>query len=1521
MAEPPFRALLIGVPSYKDERITDLPFIRDDLAELEAALAGAGYAVEVHDTEQTGRDEIESAVEIFFQEALPGQTLLLFLSGHGIHHDDMDYLVPRGALTRVHDFPGKCVAIDFGPYAERSLAGDVAVFVDACREGIDLREKSVGNVLRWSETRVRRVGNRHYCHVYACSKGEFARYASTGNSTFSLFSRALSTLVADETGPSTLGALQERLQAGLDALTSQHECQRQQVRVRTETGLDDFVLFERPEPAAPAPGESPWTALAREHPAWQQAGDGPGIDLLREATTALVDQLSTGSAADERLLAEDPWSATGFAERMTERVSWLLSKVLNPQKLQLSPAEAALLVALPFLHTAHRNRVARRALSVRPTDLGRASDPSPERAAFERYCAGHSRLVRRARRAAGTGDAAGAAGIAWWLFHHWLMRQPLGGDDRVLAELTASPAACRDGWPGADGTLAAEVFDRSGLPALLAALRSSPDLAADRPVRQLAGASPYEQGVRDEMVAVLLTVAQRMAIDPLTLGDVVVDHVGISYSVDLPGLHRTLSRAVWDPLGRTRVLRAVCGHPAVGLALQQQAAGLDALLGAVDVLAGTRPQLAPLVDLPVHATADQVSAAQTPEGKRVYESTDLRFRLADDRIQELLMGEELYGDPALAVRELYQNALDACRYRDARTAYLRATGRYPYGANWQGRIAFTQGEEGGRPYIECTDNGIGMGERELREVFSHAGMRFADLPEYAEELAAWRAENIDMHPNSRFGIGVLSYFMIADDITVTTCRLDRDGLPGRRLRVDIAGPGALFHIQDLGRGHDAGTTVRLYVRDPDHAPSCTDLLRRLLWVSDFHVTATDLGSGPGKAPLTWRPGELSEVAPLGAEDPHADGAVREPGARVARTTLDSMWWCSTTGAVLADGLWSGTALFGAVVNLTGRYAPQLTVDRKRCLSYDEAHVRQLLRSEIPALLQAGGAVLTPNWLTDLALTNGFDLADEVLARAVATDHRPWGTHKYQGTVGAVGCFAADTALFEPRSSAPWPLPDVDNAEMPEHVVEWRVLAWAKAGAYPGVRVTAPDSVPLARPIDSVLLHRSVPRSASDLSDPLRIAGWLRPAGVTKVGHVLQVADRLGLRPGEVVERLAQLGHRLPGNAVVPDTVRGDDLVLLRTSREEWLAAGELVSPARVLRVAKALRRRPTEVAEHFAALGHDLPEWAVLPEVVPDDDPLPAHLGSRSPVLSPGFVLEQARRSRISPEVLVERLAELGYRLPECEVTLDEIGTGDLCVMSRDLYGSGPWLDVTAPVPPMHIVAAAQRLGARSADVVARLAKLGYRAPAGLTLPERASAEERILLSLDAHGEAPWLADGDELSLQRVLIAAARAHLSPVEVITRWERFGLRVPQGFAVPERADADDLLLLSEDLDRARPWLDARQPLPLGHVLEAAALTGRDPADVAARLGEFGHRLPDRTPVPAVRHPDDVTLLSRQHSLAYAWLQAAHPVPLAHIVRVAAVTGRLPAEVATRLAELGYQLPATVAFTHDPDAGAGP
>ncbi|MFB8238536.1 caspase family protein [Kitasatospora purpeofusca] len=1513
-----FRALLIGVPKYRDEHITDLPFVRDDLAELEEALSSAGYEVVVHEPDETDREGIDAAVETFFQQAAAGQTLLVYLSGHGIHHDGTDYLVPKGALTSARDFRGKCLALDFAPYVEQSLAGDVAVLVDACREGIDMREMAPSNAVGWSEAKVRRVGRRHYCHVYACSPGERARYATAGGTTFSLFSRALSTVVASETGPSTLADLQEQLQTAVDALTSEHECPRQQVRVRAEGELDGFVLFERPdrEPAGAA-GEHPWVVRAREHPAWRQVADGPGAEAMRTAVTALVERLAPLAAADDRSLADDPWRPTDLAERMSGRLGWLLSKVLNAEKLALAPAEAALLVAAPFAHVACANRVAVEALSVGPTDLAPVASPSPLRSGYEQFVTGRARLVRRAAQAERGGDPAGAAGIAWWLFRQWLAGRPGGHHENVLTGLCGPVGALTEHLtaPG-DRDLVAELFTLDALPSLLRSLRTSYDTTAIRPVRQLAGATEAEQYVREELLGALLAVAHQLAVDPLRLPDVVVEHLGISYAVDLAELHGTIQGARWDPRGRTRVLTAACHHPAVGLALRQHAAALDTLLGAIDLHAGADPQLAPLQDLPVHATADQVHAAADERGRPIYESTDLRFRLADDRIQELLMGEQLYGDQALAIRELYQNALDACRYRDARTTYLRR--RDPHVPEWSGRIAFRRGvDERGQAYLECRDNGIGMGERELREVFSYAGMRFADLPEFLDEQAAWRAEGIEFHPNSRFGIGVLSYFMMADDISVTTCRLDRDGHPGDRLQVDIAGPGSVFRIRNLGRGHDAGTVVRLHLRNAETAPSCTGLLGRLLWIAPYDVTAED-----GEERLAWEAGVLSPFAPVGAEDPYADNVVRAKEVRVAATDRADVWWTGSWGGILADGLWAGVRFFGAVIDLSGPQAPRLTVDRTRALDHDAAHALRLLHEQIPALLREGCTMLGHRWLSALARYHP-GLADAVLEAAVGYGYRPWAVSGLEVDITTVGCFPADRHLL-PEGGARWALAAVGDfgSRLPEHVVNWRILSLAASGGIPGVTVTDGTGVPVARPSDEWLLkwdHEQPrgrkPAFSSDNE-------WVDSARPVPLGHVLSVARWAGRSPAATVARLGELGYVLGEGQPVPERVDGIDLEVLSRDidgKYPWLDPAQPVPLGHVLFAARKSGLAPETVVERLRALGVGWVDHLVLP--VPsgtEDLLLPGREEGKLEWLAPGTpvrlwaVLAAAARAQRPPREVAGALAELGH--PFEGTVLPEVAEKhDAVLLSRDLDADEPWLEPGEAVSAWHVLTAASQLRRNPADIVARLEQLGHPVADGVYVPESLDSDDRVLLgATDSDDEPELIAVGAQVSMGHVLWCATGLEIPLVVVADRLARLGHFLPDSAILPERVLSDDLLLLSADLDWRAPWLSVDDPVPLGHILRVAARLDRPPSEIAARLVGFGHRLPEGV-VPARVDATDLLLLSERRDGQAPWLKPGLPAGIWHVLAAAENLGVAPEEAAAWLEGLGHPLPPGMVAVH--------
>src|SRR6185369_10505011 len=339
--------------------------------------------------------------------------------------------------------------------------------------------------------------------------------------------------------------------------------------------------------------------------------------------------------------------------------------------------------------------------SVRPHDLTPSQDASSDRAAFERFAQSYAQPYRRAVAAVTRANAATSAGspvpadardsvgsqrdaaeeIGWWLLHRWIGRQPAAYKPESLGDLL----------PPSDGTLRPDRVSE-----LLWAMRADPGFLS-RTDRAGALRGVAEDGVRERFVGYLLVAARALAVEAVALPEVIGEHLGIVDPVTAEGLITTVRSATFAPRGTALVLTALCAHPAVEVALRSHVETVNQVLTEVQRAASADPSLAPLRDVPTHVTIDGLAPTEV-DGARAYQSAGVRFRLAEDRVQELLMGEQLYGDPALAVRELYQNALDACRYREARTEYLRRT--RDFDDDWVGRISFAQGtDEDGRPYL------------------------------------------------------------------------------------------------------------------------------------------------------------------------------------------------------------------------------------------------------------------------------------------------------------------------------------------------------------------------------------------------------------------------------------------------------------------------------------------------------------------------------------------------------------------------------------------------------------------------------------------------------------------------------------------------------------------------------------------------------------------------------------------------------------------------------------------------------
>jgi hypothetical protein len=179
-----------------------------------------------------------------------------------------------------------------------------------------------------------------------------------------------------------------------------------------------------------------------------------------------------------------------------------------------------------------------------------------------------------------------------------------------------------------------------------------------------------------------------------------------------------------------------------------------------------------------------------------YTYGEFRFTLQQDQILNLLMGENLYSDPYAFVRELVQNAIDTTRHREI---YEISKGNVNFIS--QPIVFSTWNDSDGYTWLRIDDSGMGMNEEIISNYFLKVGQSYYNSEQFKVEQINLRAKsNIDFMPISRFGIGILSCFIIGDQIELSSRRVTVT--PERNaLRMTMSGLSSFFVLKKESEKH------------------------------------------------------------------------------------------------------------------------------------------------------------------------------------------------------------------------------------------------------------------------------------------------------------------------------------------------------------------------------------------------------------------------------------------------------------------------------------------------------------------------------------------------------------------------------------------------------------------------------------------------------------------------------------------------------------------------------------------------
>lgn len=308
------------------------------------------------------------------------------------------------------------------------------------------------------------------------------------------------------------------------------------------------------------------------------------------------------------------------------------------------------------------------------------------------------------------------------------------------------------------------------------------------------------------LIGVILRLSDILDFDGKRTPAILYSHLYVRHPVSLREWNKHRAVEAWEISTDLIQFNAKCNHPAIEASIHQFCDLIDHELSVCNNVVSTLNEFNKnrnrdiSVKLPFKVNREKITTKKNIRNHPLYIYRDTQFNLSKRQVIDLLMGTKLYGNPEVALRELLQNSIDACLLRQAQEK--------KWGNPYNPEIFVKYYIEGTDIILEIDDNGTGMDQYIIDNYYSKVGSSFYKSTDFYNLKSE---SNADFTPTSRFGIGILSCFMVADTLIVDTKRVYAQHKSSDALNITVEGQESIFWIRE-GKRELPGTTTKLILR-------------------------------------------------------------------------------------------------------------------------------------------------------------------------------------------------------------------------------------------------------------------------------------------------------------------------------------------------------------------------------------------------------------------------------------------------------------------------------------------------------------------------------------------------------------------------------------------------------------------------------------------------------------------------------------------------------------------------------------